>query len=839
MGVIAESLAAPDGPGASCWAQVTGQLSSLLRDRGVHPSRTVVLLPYAQLMREAKAAWAAGAGATHFLPRFETTMNWATRLGGFEPAPGDLRQDTARDVLTAASLLARAGLGAQQEVLAPRLVEAAASLARIAAAVPPAKRPAWGTRLGALLVAGMDAPVLQVEAALGQLALAWAATSSYPSDVLFSAEAGEAVDLLVVLEGFQAEPVTGALKEHFGAKALSMSLNLPAGLQVPALHAAPDFEGEAQRAAACVLAHLAQGRSPVGLVAQDRELTRRVRAMLGEAGVALRDETGWKLSTTRAAASLMGLLRAATWNTGTDAVLDWLKNAPAFEAAEVVAAEKELRRSGVREWRAVGESLPAAGPLAARLNLLRDGLQRPRALAAWLRDLRAALQAAGQWDGLVHDVAGQAVLEALRLHEGAEAEFADADARISLAGFTAWVNQALEAESFRPAHPAQEQVVILPLSQLLGRSLQAVVLAGCDEQHLPVSPEPSVQWTPPQRELLGLPSREAEAAAQRAAWRHALQFAHLDLLWRESHNGERLMPSGFVQELLLQNQMAMAADPRVLRPLQLLPTPRPLPSGEALPVKYLSASAYEDLRRCPYRFFALRQLRLQEADELDTELGKRDFGNWLHTLLKIFHESLQAEPAPDLAAREILIDHAAEQAARELVLSDSEFLPFAASWPRVREGYLAWLADHEGAGAVFQAAEVERQTPLGELTLIGTLDRIDRLADGSTLVLDYKTEASGTTRERLKQPQEDTQLAFYAGLMEDDTLAAAYVNLGEKEATRTYEQPEIVALRDELLDSILTDMARVARGTPLPALGEGKACEYCSARGLCRKDFWT
>ncbi|MDP3310161.1 MAG: hypothetical protein Q8S56_04255, partial [Polaromonas sp.] len=127
---------------------------------------------------------------------------------------------------------------------------------------------------------------------------------------------------------------------------------------------------------------------------------------------------------------------------------------------------------------------------------------------------------------------------------------------ISLAGFTAWVNQALEAESFKPAHPAQEQVVILPLSQLLGRSLQAVVLAGCDEQHLPVSPEPSGHWTPPQRELLGLPSREAEAAAQRAAWRHALQFSHLDLLWRESHNGERLMPSGFVQELLLQNHSA-------------------------------------------------------------------------------------------------------------------------------------------------------------------------------------------------------------------------------------------------------------------------------------------
>lgn len=157
----------------------------------------------------------------------------------------------------------------------------------------------------------------------------------------------------------------------------------------------------------------------------------------------------------------------------------------------------------------------------------------------------------------------------------------------------------------------------------------------------------------------------------------------------------------------------------------------------------------------------------------------------------------------------------------------------------MREGYLDWLTGHEAEGAVFEAAEVSCEVPLGDLTLIGNLDRIDRLADGSRMVIDYKTENRATTAERLKQPQEDTQLAFYAGLLNDDTLAAAYVNLGEKEATRTYEQPDIVALRDELLESILSDMARIADGTPLPALGEGKACDYCAARGLCRKDFWN
>jgi ATP-dependent helicase/nuclease subunit B len=839
MAVIAEAAVA--GPGQRCWARVSAGLAALIRERGLHPSRVLVLLPYAQLMKEARNAWAASAGDTHFLPRFETTMNWAARLGVFEPSAGDLRQDTARDVLTASSLLVRAGLGAHKDVLAPRLVEAAVSLARLAAAVPPSQRPAWGTRIGAQLGAGLDAPVLQLEAAMGQIALAWASTSAYASDILFSREAAEPVDLLVVLEGFQQEPVTAALKAHFGDRALSIALDEPGTPQLPALHAAPDFEAEAQRAAACVLLHLAQGRSPVALVAQDRELTRRVRAMLGEAGLAIRDETGWKLSTTRAAATLMGLLRAVTWNAATDGVLDWLKNAPAFAAPEVAAAEKELRRAGLREWRAVGDSLPAAGLIATRLEVLREGLQRARPLPAWLRDLRHTLQATGQWEGLAQDVAGLAVLNALRLHEGAEAEFSDAELRWSLAEFTSWVNQSLESETFRPPHPQQAQVVILPLSQLLGRTVQAVVLAGCDELQLQVSPEPPGPWTPPQRELLGLASREAGAAAQRAAWRHTLEFANLDILWRESNNGERLMPSGFVQELQLRTAppcFVMAPDPRVPRRWAGAAASAPVATGAALPVKRLSASAYEDMRRCPYRFFALRQLRLQEADELDTELGKRDFGNWLHTTLKIFHEGLQAAPTADGMARRSSLDQAGEQAARVLGLSDSEFLPFAASWPRVREAYLVWLAEHEAGGAVFEAAEVERQTPLGALTLIGTLDRIDRLADGSALVLDYKTENRATTSERLKQPQEDTQLAFYAALVEDDTLAAAYVNLGEKEATRSYEQPDIVALRDELLDSILTDMGRVAHGAPLPALGEGKACDYCSARGLCRKDFW-
>ncbi len=822
------------------------ELAGLIADRKLHPSRVIVLVPYAQLMQQARGEWSAyalKAGTTaSFVPRFETTMNWAKAIhageGGFLPGANDIQLDAAIDALTAAAFLERAGLAAQKSALAGRLVEAAASLARVAAAQPPANRVAWGTRLAAALDVGLDAPALALELAVARIALVWASTSAYPTDVLFTAEA----DLLVVLEGFQSEPLADALKERFDERAVSLQMDVPISHGALALHEAQDAEDEAQRAAACVLAHLTQGRAPVALIAQDRVLTRRIRAMLAERGVALRDETGWKLSTTRAAAALMSLLRALPWDASADAVLDWLKNAPAFSPAEVTVLEIELRKMGIRYWRGLPATMLETHRIVESVQVMREDLQRARPLASWLRDLRAALQSSGQWAPLALDAAGIKVFEALRLHEGSESVFTGAE-RMSQQDFGMWASQALEAASFQPTHPPEAQVVILPLSQLLGRPMQAVVLPGCDEVRLPVSPEPSGMWTPSQRELLGLPSREEEAAAQRIAWDYALRMPYIDVLWRTSESGERLMPSGFVQEIELAHAKAgtenTAADPRTARMLKAQPTPHPMPTGEALPVNRLSATAYEDLRRCPYRFFALRQLRLQEADELESELGKRDFGNWLHTLLHHFHVALKDLPTAHHEARLAMINSAADQAAAELGLTDSEFLPFAAIWPRVRDGYLEWLIGHEAGGAQFVEGEVWKDMDYGDIQLIGKIDRLDQMPDGSRLVMDYKTEASGVTRERIKDGQEDTQLAFYAALLADDTLAAAYVNLGEKEATRTFRQDDIVELRDHLVDSILTDMARIKRAAPLPALGEGKACEYCSARGLCRKDFWS
>jgi len=830
---------------------VVARIVRALADRQLHAARTVVLVPYAQLMAVVRAMWAR-CGSPGFVPRFETTHNWARSAGGFVPAGYDIAHDMARDLVTAQALLSQAGFSAERFALAGRVVELAYQLAPLAAAVSPEERGGeWAQRAAGVAEAGSESEWFRIESALIRIAVAWASTSGYATDVLLRDSTRAQVDALIVLEGFLADPLTQSLCKLWGDRALHLSL-VPSGAptQAAVSHVALDPEDEAELAAACVLRHLAEDRAPVALIATDRALTRRISAQLSAQGIVTHDETGWKLSTTRAAATLMSALRACAHDAASDQVLEWLKSGADGDAPAVQLLEARLRREGLRDWLAwcalVARSekaqdatlLSFTGAIEAR----RAPMARSRPLADWLRALRELLEASGQWALLDEDLAGGKVIGALWLDAGAHGDDDDfPGGRHTLAEFTAWVRDVLEDASFVP--PAGDQapkVVVLPLYQLLGRAFGAVVIPGCDDRRLPASPEPPGNWSAAQRLELGLASREMLEAAQRAAWAAALHNSSCELIWRQSDaSGEPVRPSPLVQALQLDHGLQPSADPRTPRDVTVQPTEYPTPSGALLPLENISTSVYEDLRRCPYRFFALRQLGLRSADELDAEIDKRDFGNWLHAVLGHFHETLAEAATQDAQERTALIEEAARRATQELSLSAAEFLPFAAAWPAVRDGYLNWLTGHEAGGAIFVEAEPWKEQSLGTLRLIGRLDRIDRMPDGQAFVIDYKTESAAVSKERVKDPTEDTQLAFYAALVADDTLRAAYVNVGEKSSgTQTIEQPAVVEARDALVAGIIDDFTRIAQGAALPPLGEGAVCDYCAARGLCRKDFW-
>ena len=486
--------------------------------------------------------------------------------------------------------------------------------------------------------------------------------------------------------------------------------------------------------------------------------------------------------------------------------------------------------------------------MCEQIDAWRNELKGSKTLTQWLVALRSQLQQTGVWDGMNEDLAGAKVLADLRLPEGLEADLellAGSERRMSLSQFNNWANDVMEAGRFRTDSERDSPVIVLPMSQLLARPFMSLVLPGCDEKRMLTAPEPPGSWTRSQREDLGLPTREEFEAAQRAAWAQAMRVPHVDILWRTSdEGGEPLLASPLVLALELDAGGKPGNDARVSREVPVHLLKMPAPSAAALPVLKLSSSAYSDLRNCPYRFYALRQLRLQEADELDAEVDKRDFGTWLHATLQHFHVSLAEQPTDDADERIALMDASAARATSEMHLDEGDFLPFSAGWPALRSGYLRWLGKHEQAGASFKVAEHDATQSLGRITLVGKLDRIDvTKPEGSDapvrLVIDYKTENEQTTRRRINEGAEDIQLAFYAALLQDDVLRAAYVNVGERGETRTYEQDDVVHLRDALVEGILSDMERIEEGAPMPALGEGAVCGYCAARGLCRKDFWA
>lgn len=127
----------------------------------------------------------------------------------------------------------------------------------------------------------------------------------------------------------------------------------PPGLRIAG---AARFEDEAAFAAHTLVDWLNAGRRSLALVAQDRIVARRVRALLARVNVPVRDETGWKLSTTRAAAALMRWLDVVQGDGDTAALLDLLKSpfclreadAPSSVApAWVAELERRVRRRNV------------------------------------------------------------------------------------------------------------------------------------------------------------------------------------------------------------------------------------------------------------------------------------------------------------------------------------------------------------------------------------------------------------------------------------------------------------------------------------------------------------
>jgi probable DNA repair protein len=237
--------------------------------------------------------------------------------------------------------------------------------------------------------------------------------------------------------------------------------------------------------------------------------------------------------------------------------------------------------------------------------------------------------------------------------------------------------------------------------------------------------------------------------------------------------GVEARPSRLVAQLAGPPQPLPAdlAPPALLAPLtiriedssEVAFPPGPLRSGASI----LTAQS-----QCPFKAFAIARLDARGWQPAEAGLTAAQRGKLLHAVLHAIwggppHGLRSRQELQQLSGREAFVEDHVQRAFRdEMPTAVRESMPrryLELEARRLTRLVTEWLA-YEATRLDFTVAETEADRPitLAGLTFTVRLDRIDRLSDGTMLVIDYKSGAVTPRSWQLPRPN-DVQLPLYAG----------------------------------------------------------------------------
>jgi ATP-dependent helicase/nuclease subunit B len=628
------------------------------------------------------------------------------------------------------------------------------------------------------------------------------------------------------------------------------------------LFGAHSLEQEAHAAEVQVRRWLLAGKQSIALVALDRLVARRVRALLERAGVLVQDETGWTMSTLAVSTVLMRWLDALQSDFYYQDLLDLLKSPFIFadqnsseRKQALYQLEQLVRKHGVvSHLDAFLDLAHGNAEVQTALVRLRQAAETLRkstdTLSGWLRALDDSLSILGVLQGLAADMAGVKLLQALQTWQQ---ELAGDSTRVTRAEWRHWLAQQLDAHTFQDSS-IDSSVLLTHLAATRWRSFDAVLLLGCDAAHLPSADNSGVWFNDAVRGTLGLPTREIYLAQQRDDLLGLLAMNDTVLVtWQASKNGEKNLLSPYLEMLRALHELAYSDDlaerelGSLLEHAQVRVAEFSLPNETVMPApsvlknlipSRISASSYNSLIACPYQFYARHMLRLNELDEVRESIEKRDYGEWVHGILHRFHQQFALLNEHTRTTLEEALQQISSEMFAPTVERDYLARAWLLRWQQAIPVYLDAQLKSEAEGWRYQNGEVPFEMPLtDELVLHGRIDRVDTQADGSVQVLDYKMMDATRLRNKLKEPGEDVQLACYAHVYEANE--AAFISIEKDKVIPVAPPQDVPELAQANIERLKELFAQMRAGAALPAHGVDEVCAYCEMRGLCRKSDWT
>ncbi|MBI1402754.1 MAG: double-strand break repair protein AddB [Porphyrobacter sp.] len=533
------------------------------------------------------------------------------------------------------------------------------------------------------------------------------------------------------------------------------------------LLAAANIEEEAQAIALLVREALEVPAKRIAVVTADRGLARRVVQHLERWNIAADDSAGRPLSLTPAG-RLFGLIAEIAAH-GVDpanliaafahplvrggeagARRDWLRGLRAFDRAlrgpspapGMEPLRKLAAKAKVAAWWAEAEALvaplcswPQDIALAEALDRLAAAAEAFAGTAAWEREDGRALGA------LIEEL--RAPAEAL----GTMVETRD------LAGT---LRDAMDEVAVRPGYGGHPRIAIYGLLEARMARADLVICGGLNEGSWPQPPGADALLAPAILRALGVPGAgfRIGLAAHDLAGAMGAPEVVLTRALRDA-DGPTL-PSRFLLRVEALLGEDLAREHRETRIPALLPHldrqrpaapeyPRPAPDPSAklrdVPIK---VTALDRLLGDPYQFYAqaildLRQLQPLAADPFSDPALR---GTLVHDILDKWHKARRADPG--LAIAPFAAAHFAASRVHPL---------FRALWqPRLvaaLKRFEEWVRAGEAEGREVLASEISGEMIFDGVKVLGRADRIDRLADGSLAIVDYKTGAPPAKKQVL------------------------------------------------------------------------------------------
>lgn len=523
-----------------------------------------------------------------------------------------------------------------------------------------------------------------------------------------------------------------------------------------------ELDGPAEEAQAIAIALRQAIEEPgrtAALVTPDRGLARRVSAHLKRWDIEADDSAGRPLSATPAGGLLLALAEAAAEGFAPvpllallkhplvmagEARIAWLEGARKLDlalrgprpAAGLAGVTRHLAEGDERERRvrmpAMGWWQGAAALLEPLEAAFADSAATPATLLAALRDAATRLAGDAAWSG----PDGRAAADLVAALDDAAGE---GPARATADDIHRLLRLLMDQQAVRPPQGGHPRIFIWGLIEAQLQQADLVILGGLNEGTWPAPPSPDPWLAPAVRAALGLPGLDrriglvshdfanalgAPQVLVTRARRDARAPAIASRLWLRLE----AMTGGVTRAPRLKG-CARALD-RPREPSRPADRPAPRPPVEDRPRK-IAVTRLDRLKADPFAFYADTMLRLARLDAIDADPGPAWRGSAVHRILDAWLKEDGCDPATLRPRAQAMLDATAAHPV------------LRALWtPRLMEA-VEWIGREVAAnrteGRAPIASEIRGEAEVAGIMLHGTADRIDRLADGSLAVVDYKT----------------------------------------------------------------------------------------------------